>query len=595
MKIKTIIPLILSILLSCAVFKFPFNKAIVAYPEYPGVKPQLAEEAERRSRNYFVSKEEEEESEKYAALGKSELSESESLLRAIDQLKARLKADTSKKAEKPKEKIVEKMTDDVDIVFIRTTDTTTVEDKAVQDEETLKILEKYGFEDELLTMLTQLYLRNAMESFRIAREKNQFNLQLTIQRAEIFHEKYGATGYDPEAYRKSAQELEKVIRFHKDEHDNFNRLGLNYEYLKDWKRAYENYKQALYVYDNVASLNVLPDSARTHQDTLEYHGRRFMYLTDKARAEMRLFMPDSALLSLYRATENVTNNQDFLFLQNSIKNILWDDKNIYAMMLRDSAYTLQNHQKYDSAHAVYVTLLDTLKTRQARDEILTDIALIEYLDFKQHEGALARIQNILKDADANPATRDFFEAPFEIDDFNYYYLDSTGTKLIKKDEPNDLFSVIIKNNNHNNNHSDSDQTGNNQLTTFIYDSTYKNIFRNIGQLYLDYAMEAQSKGRFEVARIYYDIITKIDWNGRGKGYLGLIPLHPKTDPRGAVKLCQKAFQYHNHLNEEERRKVFSYMVRLLKKMRKEKEARWVHNIRRRGGAIPWEDLIDMQI
>ena len=110
----------------CAAFRMPFQKKKTTLPEYPGVDPALADRAVRQSRNYFVTREEEEESVKYAALGNSELEESETLLKAMELLKMRVKADTAREVVPPKEKFVETLTDDADIVFIRTKDTTAI-------------------------------------------------------------------------------------------------------------------------------------------------------------------------------------------------------------------------------------------------------------------------------------------------------------------------------------------------------------------------------------------------------------------------------------------------------------------------------------
>jgi len=581
--------------LNCAVFKIPFTQKMATPSGYPGVDPKLAEDAVIKSSNYFVSKEEEQESDKYAALGKSELEVSESLWRAIEIHKQRVKADTIKKVEPPKERITEKVTEDADVIIIIEKDTLAPEKQDEVKLEKEKKQEQIDLVEELLTMKMQLYLKNAMENFRIAREKNKFNLDLAIERAEVFQQSYGERLKDPEGFKKSAQELEKVIQFQKGYHQIFDRLGMNYEFLGDWEKALENYKKALFVFDKTASLDVLPDSAKTKEDTLEYQKTRFYYLSNKANAETKLFMADSALVTWYQAFEIAPKYEDLMEVKRKMMDILWDDKNILATVMRDSAGYLMARNEYDSARIVLAKLIPSLKTQKARDEVLTTLALIEFYHLKQKENALNRINNLVKNADADGASPDFYEAPFKIHEFNYYYLDSSQTELIQKNEPNDLFSIFLVNDT-SSIKSDNKMTNKTRFRTFAYDSTYKKLYKHIGQIYLDHGIEARKEGRFGDARYYLDLSSRIDWLGRGKAYLGLASASRK-DPKESFELCQKAFHFHENLDQNEIQEAFSLMIRLLRSriIGRIDLARNVHNIRKHGEPIPWNYLIELKL
>lgn len=593
---KTVSLILIALFLNCAVFKMPLSNKITASPKYPGVDPQLAKKAEIKSRNYFVSKEEEEESEKYAVLGKSALEVSESLWQALKTYKEHVKADTIKKIEPPKERITEKVTDDADIIIILEKDTLETEAQNKPKLEEKMKQKKYDLVEDLLTMSMQLYLNNAMEHFQIARKKNKFNLDLAIERANIFHENYGQYLKDPEGFKRSAQELEKVIQFQKGYHFIFYRLGNNYEFLNDWQRAYENYKKALFVFEKADALDVLPDSARTREDTLLYRKTLFTYLRDKAIAETKLFMPDTALVTWYKAIEVAPEIEDVLYVERSMMDILWDDKNIKATVMRDSAYSLMVREEYDSARVILINLLPSLKTQKAKDETLTNIAWIEYFHQKQKQGALSRINNLVKNADGKKSTANFYEAPFEIHEFNYYSLDSTRKELIRNKAPNEFFShFIVKDTSKTNANNKSDLKA--KTVTFVHDSTYKEIFKVIAGIYFDYGLQARKEGRFNDARHYLDLTTRIDWPGRGRAYLGLVPIVSRKDPVESIKLCQKAFQFHADLNNKEKNEAFSLMIRLLKhrKIKRVDLARYVFNIQKRGEPVPWDYLITLKL
>jgi len=252
-------------------------------------------------------------------------------------------------------------------------------------------------------------INKAENELKKAKKLNPYELSIKDLLAYLYL-LYGNFSTDQEFYKKSIYELKEIILKEKCDHTLYDRLGQNYYKLKDWAKAYQNYKQAEKVLLETAFLNtknekkvfagegefIETDSVDT--DVL------FRYVYFQAITGAKLYDTELAL-SLFKKAQQITPLPDQLKLvENYTKWIKWDEGNIAASEKKNIYLKLIDEKKYKEAKSGFEELIKELNTHKAKDEIGWQIAVIEYQFLDQQEKGCKRLFEIIKNIDIDETT-----------------------------------------------------------------------------------------------------------------------------------------------------------------------------------------------
>lgn len=572
-KIKVIFPILISLsIMNCGIFHRNVKREIAPVSALPGIDPKVYTWASAKADTLIPSKAKESEASELVQTGQKDLEISESLWRALEIYRARAAKDSLKQPIRIVEEQVEVSDDENTTVYLRTDSTKIKKEVALKDSLT----------EPLLKQMARLYLDNSMNYFLKAREINRFDLNTITQIANLFNQNADRF-QDTTSSRKSIQEYQYISRYQKGYHYLFARLGENYEKIGDWENALKNYKEALRVFLATSGLKFATDANIARQDSIAENRQLVQYWINRAFAETRLFMADSAITSWMNALYNANEPARIDEIEGNIKNIMWDSLNIKAFAMRDSIERVYKKGKEDALRAGYMALLKITKTRKARDEIESTIAEIDFANEKDDikQAAIQRIINIVRRADAVPATRDKFEAPLNYDIIYYLELDSLdNTKLlVHRDLRYDKRLI--------------DLLENNKLKV---DSTYKKVFRNAGTMCFQYGQEKMDQGLYDDARLYLNMSNGIDWHGRYKSSFILARFYgQRLNPRRALQHCYEIAAAHEYMTYEEHRDFLLLMSRLFRnrlidQAKLAQDVYQIYNNFMNGGEIPWTEI-----
>jgi hypothetical protein len=572
-NIKVIFPILICLsILNCGIFHRNIKREIAPVNALPGIDPKVYTWASAKADTLIPSKAKESEASELVQTGQKDLEISESLWRALEIYRARAAKDSLKQPIRIVEEQVEVSDDENTTVYLRT-DSTKIKKEVAQ---------KDSLTEPLLKQMARLYLDNSMNYFLKAREINRFDLNTITQIANLFNQNADRF-QDTTSSRKSIQEYQYISRYQKGYHHLFARLGENYEKIGEWENALKNYKEALRVFLATSGLKFATDTTIARQDSIAENRQLVQYWINRAYAETRLFMADSAIASWMNALSNADEPARIDEIEGNIKNIMWDSLNIKAFAMRDSIERIYKKGKEDVLRAGYMALLKIAKTRKARDEIESMIAEIDFATEKDEvrQAAIQRIINIVRRADAVTTTRDKFEAPLTYDIIYYLELDSLdNTKFfVHKDLRYDKRLI--------------DLLENNKLKV---DSTYKKIFRNAGTMCIQYGQEKMDQGLYDDARLYLNMSNSIDWHGHYKASFILARFYgQRLNPRRALQHCYEIATAHEYMTFEEHRDFLLLMSRLFRnrlidKAKLAQDVYQIYNNFMNGGEIPWAEI-----
>lgn len=557
----------------CSVFHIPFRREIVRSSGLPGINPEIYQMAKMKADSLIPSKESESEADALVRRGKVDLEVGESLWRAVELFREQASSDSVQEETLPETKEVAISSDDVMVVYLKS-DTVKTKPKTV---------EKDSLTEPLLLMMARQYMDNAMQLFLKAKQIDPFDLQ-TVQDIANLYSQNAERFQDSTSSLESIRQYEYVARYQKGYHILFSRLGANYESINDWKNAYRNFREALRVYLATSKLNFSTDPGTAAEDSLRSLGILTDYWIDKARAETKLLMADSAAVSWLNALSISQSEEEIKYIETNLQKIMWDSLNIRAYVMKDSVDQLYNEGKMVEARLGYLELLKILQTQKAKDEISYYLAQMDFYEGAEDADqeklklqAIQRIIEVVNRADANKNTSNRFEAPADYHILYSLTLDSTGRRLkilnnLAEDEQ--LLALM--------------ESGKMKV-----DSTYKHIFKTAGQMCFEYGQEQMGKN-YQDGQFYLRRSSMIDWPGVYKPLLVLARFHSiRGKTRTALKLCHKILDVHKYMNPDEIKMYLSFLVNLFRKrdVNRRDIARQIYSIYSRyinGGPIRWD-------
>ncbi|MBN2091022.1 hypothetical protein JW964_15520, partial [candidate division KSB1 bacterium] len=294
-------------------------------------------------------------------------------------------------------------------------------------------------------------------------------------------------------------------------------LGNAYMGLRNWQKAFENYQVAENTLIRSAIINAYgtpaylanPDSIPVSPEIL------FNIILLQARAKIKMFEGKEALALLRRAQQTTLDAEKKRTIQSEIDAVNWDAGNIYAMNLRKKSYDLIAASDYKNARATCLQLLDTLWTQETKDEINSQIAIMDFNHLGRREDGIQRMYSVVA----------------------VMQRDSTGTPLNSKNQ--------------------------------VYFDYYGRMCFELG---LHYALNKEDR---RSAYIYFMQSTQINWNGRSKAYLRLAELS-KFSPAETVLLCNKALLIPENLSPTDKREIAELLSNAYQRQAKFKEAKEWH-------------------
>ena len=188
-----------------------------------------------------------------------------------------------------------------------------------------------------------------------------------------------------ENYGRATTMLEYLAYILKDDPQLFYKLGENYLWLGNWKKARENLMK---------SINLVLDSDWETINTDEL----FFHYSLRAEAEIQMGMVQEALLTLNYAKLIAPSPEEEQRIQWQIKWINWDDGNLTNSIkydeLKEKFKNCKDHNKLISD---YMTLLGKLTTNNAKNEIHWQISKLEFQFLNKRVEAIMRLFNVIRE------------------------------------------------------------------------------------------------------------------------------------------------------------------------------------------------------
>lgn len=392
----------------------------------------------------------------------------------------------------------------------------------------------------LVKSLLEYFLDHCTSAFNEANKIDPFNLRSYQLLARGNWDK-GLIFEDTTSYNEAVTALHKFLNHDKGYPFIYRELGRNYYQLEQWELAYQNLKKAKDIL-MITSYFEKPEVDSTLLKKYPFLGHvepetYYDYVYDRARAEMKVYKPDSARLSLKEAYALADTKEDSMRIQRMALWINWDDGNIRASEMRDEINDSLRNKKYEWARDAYLKLIPTLRTKEARYNTIWRLARIEYHNLKEMEKAADRLYQVVMDLDTSKT-----QAP----------------KISLDDEQENQYRVEA-------------------------DSLYKLYSKDCGQMFYDIGVDYQRKGLFDKARSFFIKDTTIEWKGKAKTFLHLAQLsrtiNIAPEERKNLTFDQvKRIAHQNNL----------VAIRLLKRMLESKE-----DLERREIEFAYGQLIDL--
>lgn len=327
--------------------------------------------------------------------------------------------------------------------------------------------------------------------------------------------KIAAITADDKIYLNLRQKLNYYTQIQKGDPVLFYSLGdINFQ-LKEYQKAFENYRQAQLVEERSAVFKILnPDTILTYKHQIPFDTVKIVvYLKKQAMAKTKLYDDQTALSLLQLARSYTRDEAEKDEIKNVIDWIEWDGGNIRASELKDSLVTVERDNKAGAKNG-FLILLSLLRTKKAADEINWKIARIDFEFLNLKSDAAARLLPVIKTT----------------------VVDSLGTPT---------------------------------------DSTYEKYMNDFGAICFNIGEEFYNQKEYKKSYAYFMQSAVINWSERGVCYLYLAKLS-ESNPTETIDKCLSALQY--PLTKEEQYQAYQLLIQSHVRLGEFDQARKYFNI-----------------
>lgn len=342
------------------------------------------------------------------------------------------------------------------------------------------------------------HLQAAEVAFVQALQLNPFATQARIWLAAVYR-LLADRFKDREDFGRAINIWETLVRLEPGEYSHYFYLAQNYFAVQAWQKSLENFEAceqrllaSAAVQDSRIADPTQPVAAAVDSNVL------FVSVLYQSLSAIRLVHEEKAYASLRRALQLAITPAHRRTVVDYLEWMDWDDGNITATVLRDSALAHAGRGAFSAAAKTFAELLPKLRTPRARNEIGWRLALIEFANLDQKEDAAERLLNIV-----------------------------TGIATDAQGAPPDSLSRLY--------------------------------FDNYGTMCLSLGNEKLGVDR-KLAYTYYLQASSFNWSGRGKSYFALAT-QAEADPRQAVSHAEKAYALAHQLDAEEVINLHKLLIR----------------------------------
>ena len=386
--------------------------------------------------------------------------------------------------------------------------------------------------------------------FQKANKIDSFNPKNYPSMANCYWDK-GIMFQDTLGHRRAVQVLLKFLENDKGHYFVYHQIGKNYYELKQWEKAYSYVRRAKKILFITSSF----EQQEQKKSEVKYKDVKipgnidpvgyFRLIRDNGKAEMKMYLADSAMTSLKLAYRLAPTQTDSSEIEKYRDWILWDDGNIRASELKDAIDDSVRNENYKWAKKAYTdSLLPIIKTKAARHNVIWKLARIEYTALSELE-----LNKIDSDEDKQK------EHESEL-----HELKQRSLKL-REQAANRLYQLVVE--------ADSIKAKPNFYVP-PPDSLYKVYFKDCGQMFFDLADRYRNDGLHKKARLFFVKDTTIDWQGRAKSFIHLALLSQVVEfpaaqrkqkaCRLAIKLLNRALTFRKDLTEKEIDLAYNYLI-----------------------------------
>lgn len=326
-------------------------------------------------------------------------------------------------------------------------------------------------------------------------------------------------------YEKALHIWGTLVRLEPGEYQYHYKLAETYFLKEEWPEAFENFQRTediLVASAEVSPLRVndpeKPVSAVIDSSTLFYS------VWYQGQCASRLLDAEQALLHLKRAWNLTPTKANRSAIESTIAWINWDDGNIRASVMLDTATALVNRadrlagqgntaeakKYYKKATDVQEEMLSIIKTTHARHETEWTLAYIEYTHLARQAAAVNRLLALVESMPK----------------------DEQGAPL---------------------------------------DESYKNYFDTYGTMCHNLGVDKLESDR-RLAYTYFLQATTIHWQGRAKSFLSLAELS-SSNPKQMVEYGEKALALSEQLAADELVRLHKFLVDGYRRLREVNKAR----------------------
>lgn len=347
-------------------------------------------------------------------------------------------------------------------------------------------------------------LQQARSNFEQALILNPFDVETKSWLARVY-QSLAVRFLDTRNHQKAVDVLENLLRIEKGEHALYARLAESYYALEDWESAYENFAAAESVLRHSAGLDF-----NDTQDVALDSSALFYYVYYQADTEIKQHQAQQGLRDLQRAKQYASTEKERQDIDSYIEWINWDDGNTRAVELRDQYIALQDEGKYEDAARGFRQLIPELKTRDAIDETVWRLAVLEFQYLDRKADGIDRLKHVVHLAAK----------------------DNTGAPV---------------------------------------DPKYSEYFNSYGVMCHNLGVENSNKNR-KVAFTYFQQAVAVDWENRAKSYLEIAKLS-RNNPKAVIASCEQALAVSGQLEQTEQMQAYQLLVEALKRSGKFEQAR----------------------
>jgi tetratricopeptide (TPR) repeat protein len=343
------------------------------------------------------------------------------------------------------------------------------------------------------------YLQEAETFLRRAVALNPFSSQIKSNLAAVY-KLLGDRFADKTNYDRAISIWETLVRLEPGEYLNYFYLGQNYFAGQIWDEALKNFERcetALLASAAVKDSRIADPSqpAMTAEDSTAL----FLAVYYQAESAIRLINEAKAYSSLRRAYALATTPQYRASVQARLTWMDWDNGNIVASMLHDSALVLARGQ-FTEAVKIYEKTLPVQRTSRAKNEIGWNLGVIEFSNLGAKNSAMERMLRIVQSIPTDSSG-----VPSNADTLNQVYFNTFGTMCVSLGNEN---------------------------------------------IQIDR----------QLAYTYYMQGSTINWSGRAKAYFAMATL-AEADPRQAVNDAEQAYRLVDQLDPDEAINLHKLLVR----------------------------------